>query len=216
MSVQSDRALALPEIPAARQAQIDAAVVTIRATDPGFDIDKLREQATSEFLLVKRARADRDVEPLREHVSDGCLQAWLTQARAQRDSFVAPHQDGLFVRDCAVLGIARVDRLDQVLVGFQYRSATYALYEPTGSILFGDREPREFLEYWVLIRPVDSVTPGFKRSCACCGAPIPVPASAICRYCRTPLGSLVPGWTLANAGDELDWKGFSSPGPAAH
>jgi predicted lipid-binding transport protein (Tim44 family) len=194
-------------VPAANQAQIDAMVAAIKAVDPAFSLDGFLGEVTARFVTLKQAWAARDIDTVKPLLGDGLYNHWQVQLTQQKTAGVRNVMDDLQVLTAQVLAAAHTEVLDRMLVGIEYQAAHYAV-GPNGRLLFGSPERRPFVEFWTFARPAGTVP---ATTCPRCGAPLEISPQGLCRFCRVTLPPALLGWIALEAGDELDWSGFSHP-----
>ena len=194
-------------VPAANQAQIDATVAAIKAVDPGFSLDGFLGEVTARFVTLKQAWAAGEIGSFKPLLGDGLYSQWQAQLAQQQAAGVRNVMEGVQVLTAQILAAAHTDALDRMLVGIEYQAAHYAL-GAGGQLLFGSPQERPFVEFWTFARAAGAVP---ATTCPSCGAPLAVSPQGLCRYCRAALPPALLGWIALEAGDELDWSGFSQP-----
>ena len=200
-----DTSAALPPVPAARLAQIEGVLSSIRARDPGFDSAALLRAAQAEFVLVKAERAQHRVDRVRSHCLPACFEHWLAQDREQQQIDAVQEFHLVAMDDCAVVAAAEADGSVLLLVGFAFRAVVFTVHLPTNALLFGSLRARPFTEFWVLSRPAAART-GPVTACGGCGAP-PAAGRDECQACGEILSEL-GSWVIAAAGEEPEWRLF--------
>jgi len=79
--------------------------------------------------------------------------------------------------------------------------ADYEVDDTTKKIVFGDRRPQPFTEYWTFQRGVGVKTSGtdgtFEKKCPNCGGPLTVNAVGECTYCKAAVTSGKFDWVLS-------------------
>jgi predicted lipid-binding transport protein (Tim44 family) len=177
-----------------------AGFATIHAADPAFDERAFSARAERAFMTLQQAWENRDLDTARTFLSPGCYLAWS----AQLEQMTAEHRrnvlEGLRVDALTPLKVIHGRVYDDVTVRIEATCADYEIDETTGKIVFGDRTPAPFVEFWTFQRSVDARSGGadlLDKKCPNCGAPLQVNAVGECRYCKVAVTSGKFDWVLS-------------------
>ena len=199
---------------------LPAAVNTIRADDPAFDIESFLQRAEMTFFLVKRGIQKNDAAAVRPYVNDGVFGA-VTRNIGQ---MTARHQHALMeslnVRDVHLIDAACSDKGQRLIVHFDlvYRAKTF---DETNHVGSDEGEDRRHGERWTFVRAAAARTPtggGVTASrCPACGAELRLSLDGTCTHCRASVTDGTVDWVVADVQPApfLGYSGDSMVGLAA-
>ena len=102
------------------------------------------------------------------------------------------------------------EALDNITCRITATCADYEVDERTGKVIFGERRPTRFTEYWTFQRSVGVQTTGrsiLDKVCPNCGAPLEINQIGECRYCDAAVTSGRFDWVLSRIEQEEDYAG---------
>jgi predicted lipid-binding transport protein (Tim44 family) len=182
----------------------------IRSADPAFDERAFAARAERAFLTLQQAWENRDLDTARTFLSPGCYLGWS----AQLEQMTAEHRrnvlEGLRVDALTPVKVIHGRVYDDVTVRIDATCADYEVDEVTGHIVFGDRTPEPFVEFWTFQRSVDARSGGadlLDKHCPNCGAPLAVNAVGECRYCKVAVTSGKFDWVLSRIEQAEEYAG---------
>lgn len=185
--------------------QVAAWVATLQKKDPQFQLLPMLDLAKRLFLEIQEAWFQRNLLPVRRHLSDATFQRLTTQleilrAQGVRDAIADPE-----VVDLQLIGLEQSEAFDTVHVRVQARLRDTDV--PSG---MGDEDARRtakaaalesFVEVWSFVRKPGVQTKagddGFQGKCPSCGAPFQGGASNRCEHCSAVVNSGNYAWVLA-------------------
>src|SRR5215472_1737082 len=193
-------------------AEMDPAtgLATIRAEDPTFDSDAFRGRAQQAFFALQQAWQDRDLHASRPFMSPGLYLGWSSQVRQLIELHKKNVLDGLRVDGIDIVKVVHGAAFDDVTVRVAATCADYEVDEGNGRVIFGDRTPRGFREYWTFQRSVGAQSTGrsiLDKVCPNCGAPLEINQVGECRYCKAAVTSGRFDWVLSRIEQEDDYAG---------
>ena len=172
----------------------------LRAADPAFDGRAFLARVEKMFFALQTAWQTRDVNAAQTFLSPGCYFGW----RSQLERMIAGRRrnvlEGLRVDAVAPVKVVHGRAFDDVTVRIAATCADYETDEGTGRIVFGDRTPRPFVEFWTFQRGVAAKTgaPGLdSKTCPNCGAPLSLNQIGQCTYCGAAVTSGQVDWVLS-------------------
>jgi len=172
----------------------------IRAADPAFDDRAFLARVEQTFLALQTAWQARDVDTARTFLSPGCYFGW----RSQLERMIADRRrnvlEGLRVDALQPVKVVHGRAFDDVTVRIGATCADYETDETSGAIVFGDRTPRPFVEFWTFQRGIAAKTgaPGLNsKTCPNCGAPLNLNQIGQCTYCGAAVMSGQFDWVLS-------------------
>jgi predicted lipid-binding transport protein (Tim44 family) len=177
-----------------------AGFALIHTADPAFDERAFMARVERAFMTLQQAWENRDLDTARTFLGPGCYLAWS----AQLEQMIGEHErnvlEGLRVDGLQPVRVIHGRVYDDVTVRITATCADYEVDEASGRIVFGDRTPRTFVEYWTFQRSVDTRSGGadlLDKHCPNCGAPLQVNQVGECRYCSVAVTSGKFDWVLS-------------------
>lgn len=179
---------------------LPAAVDTIRAQDPGFEIETFLQRAEMTFFLVKRGLQKNDTGAIRPYLNDAVFAA----VSRNIGQMTAQHQHAL-MESLNVRGVHLVDascgaqgQSLQVHFDLVYRAKTL---DESNRVLNDEGEDRRHGERWTFVRAATARTPqdgGVTASrCPACGAELRLGLDGTCAYCRASVTNGTVDWVVA-------------------
>jgi predicted lipid-binding transport protein (Tim44 family) len=179
----------------------DAGFAEIRASDATFDQNAFMERCLSGFNALQTAWQARDLEDARGFMSPGLYYSWSAQVEQLKEQHRKNILEGLRVDRMQPVGVIHGRAFDDVMVRVNATCGDYEVDETSGKIVFGDRRPEPFEEYWTFQRGVGVQTTGkagtLEKQCPNCGAPLKVTAIGECTYCKAAVTSGKFDWVLS-------------------
>jgi len=181
-------------------ATLQATVDTIRAQDPGFEMETFLQRAEMTFFLVKRGVQQNDAAAIRPYLNDDTF-AQVSRSIALLKS-QHQHQllESLNVRALHLLGAecnAQDQRL-QVHFDLVYRAKVLG---DADRIVSDEREDTAHGERWTFTRSATARTPvdgGVTASrCPACGAELRLNLDGTCTHCRASVTNGTVDWVVA-------------------
>ena len=181
-------------------ATLQASVDTIRAQDPGFEMETFLQRAEMTFFLVKRGVQQNDAAAIRPYLNDDTF-AQVSRSIALLKS-QHQHQllESLNVRALHLLGAecnAQDQRL-QVHFDLVYRAKVLG---DANRVVSEEREDTAHGERWTFTRSATARTPvdgGVTASrCPACGAELRLNLDGTCTHCRASVTNGTVDWVVA-------------------
>jgi predicted lipid-binding transport protein (Tim44 family) len=193
-------------------APLQAAVDTIRAQDPGFEMETFLQRAEMTFFLVKRGVQQNDAAAIRPYLNDD------TFAQVSRNIALlkSQHQhqllESLNVRALHLLGAecnAQDQRL-QVHFDLVYRAKVLG---DANRVVSDEREDTQHGERWTFTRGATAKTPvdgGVTASrCPACGAELRLNLDGTCAHCRASVTNGSVDWVVTQV-QSAPFLGYSA------
>ncbi len=121
--------------------------------------------------------------------------------------------EDLAVTEIAFAAASRSPRQEHITVRIDATAVDYEVDERDGRIVFGDRQPRPFTEYWTFQRTAGTSTPDkglLDHTCPNCGAPAELNQVGECAYCRAAITSGRYDWVLARIDQADQWEAHAA------
>jgi predicted lipid-binding transport protein (Tim44 family) len=186
-------------------------IAAIVADDPKFDQAAFVARVGQAFAALQAAWQARDVDPARGFMSPGLYYSWSAQVEQMKEQHRRNVLEGLRVDQIAPVRVIHGKVFDDLTVQIDATCADYELDEQTGKLVFGDRTPEPFTEYWTFQRAVGTQTPEHSlldKTCPNCGAPLDVNQVGECKYCKAAVTSGRFDWVLSRIEQEEDYAGI--------
>ncbi|MCR5601751.1 MAG: zinc-ribbon domain-containing transport protein [Ruminococcus sp.] len=170
--------------------------------DMTFSPEKIEKKLSGTYTLFQKCWQDKDLSPLRMHMSDSLY----SQMDMQLDQYRKAHQtnrlERMSVRRVELLGWKQDGDYDIVLAELETRVIDYVTDDISGEMIGGSTEEFKYSTYkCTLIRKrggsVVTSRPELKK-CPQCGALVRINSTAKCDYCGSVITNLAKDWTLSN------------------
>ena len=180
---------------------LPAAIDTIRAQDPGFELETFLQRAEMTFFLVKRGMQQNDAAAIRPFVNDAVFAAvsgTIGQAKAQH------HHARLESLNVRALHLQSADCNDQgqrIEIHFDlvYRAK---MLDESNRVLSDEGEDGRHGELWTFVRGAAARTPvggGVTASrCPACGGELRLNLDGTCTHCRASVTNGTVDWVVAD------------------
>jgi predicted lipid-binding transport protein (Tim44 family) len=201
-------------------ATLQAAVDTLRAQDPGFEMETFLQRAEMTFFLVKRGVQKNDAAAIRPYLNDDIfdqISKTITTLKSQHQ-----HQllESLNVRALHLVDAECTTQDQRLRVHFDlvYRDK---LLDDANHVVSDEREDTQHGEIWTFTRSATARTPvdgGVTASrCPACGAELRLNLDGTCAHCRASVTNGTVDWVVAHvqAAPYLGHAGNSVQGGAA-
>jgi predicted RNA-binding Zn-ribbon protein involved in translation (DUF1610 family) len=160
---------------------------------------------------LQKAWVDRNLDEGRSYMSPGLYLSWSTQVQQLIAARKRNILEGLTVNLITPVKVRHGAVYDDITTRIEAVCADYEVDESSNRIVFGDRTPRPFVEYWTFQRTAGVKTSGkagiAEHTCPNCGAPLEVNAVGECRYCRAAVTSGQFDWVLSRIEQEEEYAG---------
>lgn len=174
----------------------------IRAVDPDFSEEDLKEKLKNLYFRFADCCEKRDLAPLRPYLSDALYEQTQQTLDALKKLHVTERQERLAILDAALLGFTQRDGADQIRAKLSVRSVTYRQNDDTGELVSGSRDAEQFSSVMITLsrptgvrtRPRETGT--IVRHCPSCGAPLSLNESSVCPYCDSILPREEDEWVI--------------------
>ena len=150
------------------------------------------------FRTFHQAWTGREPLLVRPYLSDNLFQTQLYWIEAYRRQHLVNRTDGAHIVTTHLCRVIADARYDAVTVRVFATGLDYTVND-AGEVVGGNKErPREYTEYWTLIRGNDRTgAPRATPECPSCGATIEVNMAGQCRYCNAKVTSGEFDWVLS-------------------
>ena len=195
----------------ASAANLPAAIDTIRAQDPGFELETFLQRAEMTFFLVKRGMQQNDAAAIRPFVNDAVFSAVsgsIGQAKAQHHH---ARLESLNVRALHMQTAECSDQGQRIQIYFDlvYRAKTL---DESNRVLSDEGEDGRHGELWTFVRGAAARTPaagGVTASrCPACGAELRLNLDGTCTHCRASVTNGTVDWVVADV-QSAPFMGYS-------
>ncbi len=186
----------------------DAAISTIKNTDPSFSPDRFNERVKLAFEKVQAGWSHQNIGVIRSFTSDGVVERFALQFQEQIDEGYRNKMDNVIVDEPLIVDatVGPFFEAVTVLVGASAQDTNVDLQ--TGRHISGDFSPQTFSEYWSFLRRRGGPDPAteprqglIEGVCPNCGTRLNQdglgPRSLKCPSCSSALFSGTHDWVLA-------------------
>jgi predicted lipid-binding transport protein (Tim44 family) len=184
---------------------VNDSLADLQRSDPSFDADAFFERTRKVFLEIQEAWFLRNLDPVRQYMSDGVYRRFTTllalmQLQNQRNGLADAQ-----VLSARLLDVTRTAAYDCLTVRM-HASLRDVDVPATDTDEQARKKARaasaeEFTELWTFVRRRDAKTkPGWDTSqgkCPSCGAPFAGGAANKCEYCNAIVNSGNYDWVLS-------------------
>lgn len=178
-----------------------AALETIRAQDPGFEIETFLQRAEMTFFLVKRGLQQNNAVAVRPFLNDA---VFSVVSRSIADASARHrHQlmESLNVRSVHLVEATCDAQGQSLLVHFDlvYRAKTL---DDANRVLEDEGDDQRHGERWTFVRAAAARTPQdggvIASKCPVCGAELRLSLDGACLHCRASVTNGSVDWVVAN------------------
>jgi predicted lipid-binding transport protein (Tim44 family) len=198
-------------------ASLPASIETIRARDPGFELETFLQRAEMTFFLVKRGMQQNDAAAIRPYVND----AVFAEVSRNIGQTKARHQHALLESlNVRALHLQNADCNDQgqrIQIHFDlvYRAKTL---DDSNRVVSDEGADQRHGERWTFVRGAAARTPvggGVTASrCPACGAELRLNLDGTCAHCRASVTNGTVDWVVADV-QSAPFVGYSGDSSAA-
>ena len=186
----------------------DQGIAAIKAADPNFDPAAFVARVQKAFGALQAAWQARDVDTARAFMSPGLYFSWSAQVEQMAEQHRRNILENLRVDRVTPVRVLHGHVFDDVTVRIDATCADYEIDEGTQRIVFGDKTPRPFTEYWTFQRAIEAKTGErtlLDKVCPNCGAPLDVNQLGECKYCKAAVTSGRFDWVLSRIEQEEEY-----------
>ena len=181
---------------------------TLEQRDATFTWSAVESRIAHIFGELQIAWTERDVKRIRPYISDNLFQSmvyWIDLYVRQHCRNVNENTRILGIELCNVLSDAHFDALTVRVFaeGLDYTRSD------DGRVLSGSRSrPRQYSEYWTLIRAVNSKgAQAGENVCPNCSAPLNIGMAGNCEFCQAKVTSGEFDWVLSRIEQDEAYSG---------
>jgi predicted lipid-binding transport protein (Tim44 family) len=177
------------------------AIETIRAQDPGFELETFLQRAEMSFFLVKRGIQRNEPAAVRPYLND----AMFAQISQFIGTTVAAHRHVLFeslnVRAVHLDDATCTDQGQTLQIHFDlvYRAKNL---DDSNRVLADEGQDRRRGERWTFVRAANARTPSTgdvtAARCPACGAELRLNLDGTCAHCRASVTNGSIDWVVAD------------------
>nr|MCU0685300.1 Tim44-like domain-containing protein [Polyangiaceae bacterium] len=186
------------DLPTAVDPDVRERFAALKAKDEAFAWPAFVARVETVFASFHEAWAARDLAKARPYLSDNLFEAQRYWVEAYRRSGLRNVTEHAKVVSVHLARVASDKHYDAVTVRVFATGLDYTLDE-SGALVAGSREkPREYSEYWTLLRGASAKgAPRTDAACPNCGAPLDVNMAGHCTYCQAKVTAGGFDWVLS-------------------
>ena len=191
---------------------VDAAAAerrqAIEARDPSFTWPAFEARIRHVFAQLQPAWSSLDITPARAYLSDRLAETWQFWFAAYRRAGLRNVTESSRLIGIELARVVSDRHFDAITVRLRATGLDYTIDEK-GELGTGSRDtPREYTEYWTLIRAQSATgVPHAASSCPQCGAPLVVSMGGACEHCGAHVSSGEFDWVLSRVEQDDAYKG---------
>lgn len=187
-------------------AQTDFAALIQR--DPSLNWDLFAARVRDIWSHFQKGWSERDIHQFRPYLSDNLFQSmvyWIDLYRAQKCRNV--NENGGVTR-LVLVDVTSDATYDAITVRLFATGLDYTISDD-GKLLSGSKtRPREYSEYWTLIRGrACQTSPRDSTKCPNCGGPLEISMTGNCAYCQAKVTSGNFDWVLSRIEQDESYGG---------
>jgi predicted lipid-binding transport protein (Tim44 family) len=193
VGARSASATARPSLP--------AAIDTIRAQDPDFELESFLQRAEMTFFLVKRGLQQNDASAIRPYVDDSVFAAVSKNIGLMKASHRHTLLESLNVRALHLTeaGCDASQQRIQVHFDLVYRAKTL---DDANHVLADEGDDNRHGERWMFVRAATAKTSKVgdvtAARCPACGAELRLSLAGLCSHCRASVTNGSVDWVVAD------------------
>jgi hypothetical protein len=178
------------------------------ARDPSFSWPAFQARLGLIYQRFQEGWVGRDWRPIRPYLSDVLFQGqlyWIEEFKRQR---LVNRTDGARIVDVQLANMTSDKYFDALTVRLFATGCDYTVDE-SGKVVSGNpRRPREYSEYWTLIRAAGANRPArADAACPNCGAPLDIGMAGNCQHCRAKVVNGQFDWVLSRIEQDESYIG---------
>ncbi|MBS0395437.1 MAG: TIM44-like domain-containing protein [Proteobacteria bacterium] len=185
----------------ARRPGVPPAVATIRAQDPGFELETFLQRAEMSFFLVTRGLERNDPAAIRPYVNDALLAQLTRRIEQNRSQHRHVLLESLNVRAVHLVDAACDAQGQRLEVHFDLVYRAKAL-DDANRVVTDEGDDRRRAERWTFVRAADARTPTTgdvtASRCPACGAELKLSLDGLCTHCRASVTNGSVDWVVSD------------------
>ncbi len=195
-------------LPTVFDPQAQAGLAHLSRKDPAFSWPKLEARTNAIFQNLQAGWTARDPSKVRPFMSDNLFQSQVYFIEAYRAAHVVNRLDNSAITRIELARVSSDAFYDAITLRIHASGLDFTVSED-GKVLSGSpNKPRQYSEYWTLIRGVRASTkPTDDRACPNCGAPLQISMVGNCNYCRAKVTSGEFDWVLSRIEQDEAYRG---------
>jgi Tim44-like domain len=180
----------------------------IGARDPGFTWPAFQARVRYIFTELQPAWSTLDLRRARPYLSDRLFQTWSFWMDAYRREGLTNISDQARITEIALVRVVSDRSFDAITVRMWATGLDYTV-DATGELRGGSRDtPREYSEYWTLIRGRGAAgPPRTDNTCPQCGAAMAVNMGGDCEHCGAHITAGEFDWVLSRVEQDEAYQG---------
>jgi predicted lipid-binding transport protein (Tim44 family) len=199
---------------------LQAAIDSIRARDPGFEMETFLQRAEMTLFLVKRGVQQNDAAAVRPYLSDATFAEFSRSIGLLKMQHHRQLLESLNVRALHLLSAECNEQNQRLQIQFDlvYRAKVLG---DANQVVSEEREDAQHGERWTFTRSAAARTPvggGVTASrCPACGAELQLNLDGTCAHCRASVTNGTVDWVVAGVQDApfMGYAADSALGAAA-
>jgi predicted lipid-binding transport protein (Tim44 family) len=199
---------------------LQTTIDSIRAGDPGFEMETFLQRAEMTFFLVKRGLQQNNAAAVRPYLDDATFAEVSRSIGLSKTQHRHELLESLNVRALHLQSAELIDQNQRLQIHFDlvYRAKTLS---DTNQELSDENEDRPHGERWMFTRNAAARTPvagGVTASrCPACGAELRLNLDGTCAHCRASVTNGAVDWVVADVRSApfMGYAADSSAGVAA-
>jgi predicted lipid-binding transport protein (Tim44 family) len=180
----------------------------LEARDPQFSGAAFHARVRHVFAQLQPAWSELDLARARPWLSDNLLGTWRYWFDAYRRAGLRNASENARVTGLRTARVSSDAYFDAVTVRLRATGLDYTL-DARGQVVSGDREhPREYSEYWTLIRGRGARgAPRTDLACPRCAGPLAVSMAGVCESCGAHVTAGEFDWVLSRVEQDESYQG---------
>lgn len=196
------------DLPTLRTPSAQADFAALIQRDPSLNWDLFAQRVRDIWSHFQKGWSERDIHQFRPYLSDNLFQSmvyWIDLYRAQKCRNV--NENGSVTR-LVLVDVTSDATYDAITVRLFATGLDYTISDD-GKILSGSKtRPREYSEYWTLIRGrACQTSPRDSTKCPNCGGPLEISMTGNCAYCQAKVTSGNFDWVLSRIEQDESYGG---------
>jgi predicted lipid-binding transport protein (Tim44 family) len=192
--------------------ELPPAIETIRAVDPGFELETFLQRAEMAFFLVKRGLRRNDANSVRPYLNDAVFALVSHEIAASKSQRRHALLEGLNVRAVHLDSADSNEQSQTIQVHFDlvYRAKTL---DDANQVVADEKQDTRHAERWTFMRKAgarSAVSGGVTASkCPACGAELRLNLDGTCAHCKASVTNGTVDWVVSDI-QTAQYVGYSA------
>jgi predicted lipid-binding transport protein (Tim44 family) len=196
------------DLPTVEDPEAPGRLRALAARDPSFSWPGFQARVATIFDWLQKGWSDQQWEIVRPYVSDALFQMQLYWIETYKRQGLRNFTERARIAQIQCVVVTADAYFDAITVRLYASSLDYTVRTADNVIVGGSKErPREYTEYWTLIRSIRPKQAAHATGCPNCGAEVLVNMAGHCQFCNAKVTSGEFDWVLSRIEQDESYRG---------